>query len=487
MTQVLFVTAECAPFIKAGGLGDVAASLPGAIRNCNVRVLMPYYSCLHDDRADFRFFAAFYVDFEGGHRRVRIYHGELDGVSYYLLQAPDYFTCNTPYEGDCGVETRRFAFFACALMAVMPALGYQPDIIHLNDWHTGPIAAMIYYRRMHDSFFAKMRTVFTIHNLRYQGVCDRNYMQYCTRLPDEVFNSGGMAWYDWTANPMRCGLYYADRITTVSERYAEEIQQPEFGEGLDSLLRDRREVVSGIINGLDYKVFSPETDRYLNVHYSAETVREGKAYYKERLQQEFNLPVDKGAFLAASISRLTDQKGIDLIAQTAERLISRGAQIVITGDGDGDHTRIVDDLGRRFPGRIAAYPVFNESFSRTLYAAADALLMPSRFEPCGLSQLIAMRYGSVPVVRRTGGLRDTVLPYGENTGLGFVFDDYTPDAFDQAFAEAERLYHQDRRAWDALVQRDMHADFSWDASARRYEALYNALVAEAAQAQTGGL
>lgn len=479
MTQVLYVTAECAPFVKAGGLGDVAASLPAAVRGCNVRVVMPYYSCLHDEHADFRFLASFYVDFEGGHRRVRLYHGERNDVSYYLLQAPDYFTCKTPYEGEWGVETRRFAFFACALMATLPALGYQPDVIHLNDWHTGPIAAMVYYRRRHDAFFANIRTVFTIHNLRYQGICDRDYMQYCTRLPDEVFNTGGMAWYNGMSNPMRCGLYYADRITTVSERYAEEIQQPEYGEGLCELLRERRGVVSGIINGLDYSVFSPEQDRHLLSHFSAETVRGGKAYYKEQLQRDLNLRADKDAFLAASISRLTDQKGIDLIAAAAERLISRGAQIVITGDGDSEHTRMVDELGKRFPGRIASYPVFNEPFSRVLYAGADALLMPSRFEPCGLSQLIAMRYGTVPIVRRTGGLRDTVTPWDGDSGLGFVFDDYTPEAFDQAFAAAERLYHEKRRAWDALVQRDMHADFSWDASARRYEALYDALRATA--------
>lgn len=476
MIHVLFVTAECAPFIKAGGLGDVAASLPAAIRSCNVRVLLPYYSCLRDEYAEFRSLASFDVDFEGGHHRVSIYHGERGGVSYYLLQAPEYFSCDTPYKGDNGTQIRRFSFFACALMETMPALGYQPDIIHLNDWHTGPIAAMIYYKRLHDPFFEHVHTVFTIHNLRYQGVWDRNYVQSCTRLPGEVFDTGGMAWYNWTANPMRCGLYYADRITTVSERYAQEIQQPDFGEGLDSLLQKRRKVVSGIINGLDYSVFNPEVDRYLPFHYSAATVREGKAHYKEKLQRDFNLAVDKDAFLAASISRLTDQKGIDLIAHAAERLISRGAQIIITGDGDEGHTRMVDELGKRFPGRIAAYPVFNEPFSRTLYAGADALLMPSRFEPCGLSQLIAMRYGTVPVVRHTGGLRDTVTPCCGDKGLGFVFDDYTPDAFDQAFSAAERLYHEDRRAWDALVQRDMHADFSWDVSARRYEALYEDLV-----------
>lgn len=482
MTQVLFVTAECAPFIKAGGLGDVAASLPGAVRSCNVRVLLPYYSCLHDEYAQFRFLASFSVDFEGGPYRVQLFHGERKGVSYYLLQAPDFFTCRTPYEGDSGTETRRFAFFARAVMATLPALGYQPDVIHLNDWHTGPLAAMIYYRRQYDPFFARVHTVFTIHNLRYQGVYDRGYIQRCTQLPDEVFNDGGMAWYDWTANPMRCGLYYADRITTVSERYAEEIQQPEYGEGMCGLLHERRGVVSGIINGLDYSVFSPETDRYLPTHYGASDVREGKARYKERLQREFNLVPDPNALLAASISRLTDQKGIDLIAAAAERLISRGAQIIITGDGDARHTRMVDELGRRFPGRIAAYPVFNEPFSRILYAAADALLMPSRFEPCGLSQLIAMRYGTVPVVRRTGGLRDTVAPYTpDGGGLGFVFDEYTPEAFDRAFAEAERLYHEDRRAWDALVQRDMQADFSWEASAERYAALYNELAAETAQ------
>ncbi len=476
MIQVLFVTAECAPFIKAGGLGDVAASLPAALRDCKVRVLLPYYSCLEDQGVEMQFLASFYVDFEGGGRRVRMFHTKWNGVEHYFLQAPDYFTCKKPYDGDWGVETRRFAFFACALMATLPALGYQPDIIHLNDWHTGPIAAMIYYRRKSHSFYQNIRTVFTIHNLRYQGVCDRSYMQYCTRLPDEVFDHGGMSWHGWTANPMRCGIYYADRVTTVSERYAEEIQQPEFGEGLCDLLRERREAVSGIINGLDYSVFSPERDQYLSVHFSASTVRDGKARYKEQLQRDFGLRVDPNAFLAASISRLTDQKGIDLIVAAAARLISRGAQIIITGDGDDEHTRMVNELGQRFPGQIAAYPVFNEPFSRRLYAGADVLLMPSRFEPCGLSQLIAMRYGTVPVVRWTGGLRDTVTPYAGEEGLGFVFEDYSAEAFDGAFAAAERLYHENRRAWDALVQRDMYADFSWDASAKRYQALYENLI-----------
>ncbi len=480
MTQVLFVTAECAPFIKAGGLGDVAASLPGAVKGCEVRVVLPYYSCMNDEITEFAFHASFVVDFEGGRRRVRVYRAERSGVEHYFLQAPDYFTCEKPYDGDCGVETQRFAFFACALMAALPALGYRPDILHLNDWHTGPLAAMIAYRRRHDPFYANMRTIFTIHNLRYQGVCDRDYMQYCTRLPDEVFDTGGMAWYDRTANPMRCGLYYADRVTTVSERYAEEIQQPEFGEGMDGLLRERSAVVSGIVNGLDYEMFSPEADTYLTRgHYGPADVREGKWRYKEQLQREFGLRIDRDAFLAASISRLTDQKGIDLIVAAAEQLVSRGAQIIITGDGDDRHTRMVNELAKRFPGQIAAYPVFNEAFSRILYAAADALLMPSRFEPCGLSQLIAMRYGTVPIVRRTGGLRDTVTPCEGGAGLGFVFDGYTPGEFDAAFAAAERLYHGDRRAWDALIQRDMRADFSWDASAVRYEALYDGLRDEA--------
>ncbi len=477
MIQVLYVTAECAPFIKAGGLGDVAASLPEALRDCKVRVILPYYSCLNDKVVEMRFLASFYVDFEGGGRRVRMYHANWHGVEHYFLQAPDYFTCKKPYDGDSGVETRRFAFFACAVIAALPALGYRPDVVHLNDWHTGPLAALIYYLRNSRPFYKDIRTVFTIHNLRYQGVCDRNYMQYCTRLPDEVFSTGGMAWYNWTANPMRCGIYYADRVTTVSERYAQEIQQPEYGEGLCDLLRERREVVSGIINGVDYESFSPETDSYLPTHFSALSVRDGKACYKEQLQRDFSLNPDPNAFLAASISRLTDQKGIDLIAAAAERMVSRGAQIIITGDGDDQHTRMVNELGQRFPGRVGAYPVFNEPFSRKLYAGADALLMPSRFEPCGLSQLIAMRYGTVPVVRWTGGLRDTVTPYEEGGGLGFVFDDYSADAFAGAFEAAERLYHEDRHAWDMLVQRDMHADFSWDASARQYQALYGNLIA----------
>lgn len=476
MIQVLYVTAECAPFIKAGGLGDVASSLPAALTGCNVHVVLPYYSCLDAEQAELSFFASFSVDFEGDSRRVRMYRGKWQGIFHYFLQAPDYFTCAKPYDGDCGIETRRFAFFACALMAALPSLGYQPDIIHLNDWHTGPIAAMIYYLRQHNAFFQNMKTVFTIHNLRYQGVCDRNYMQYCTRLPDEVFNTGGMAWYNWTANPMRCGIYYADRVTTVSERYAQEIQWPEYGEGLYELLRERSAVVSGIINGLDYREFSPEEDRYLPFRYNAETVKKGKAYYKEKLQRDFGLRVDPNAFLAASISRLTDQKGIDLIAAAAERLISRGAQVIITGDGDDEHTRMVNELAQRFPGRIGAYPVFNEPFSRQLYAGSDVLLMPSRFEPCGLSQLIAMRYGTVPVVRWTGGLRDTVTPCAGESGLGFVFEDYSVDALDGAFSAAERLYNEDRRSWNALVQRDMNADFSWDASAVRYQALYEGLV-----------
>lgn len=476
MIQVLFVTAECAPFVKAGGLGDVAASLPVALKDCKVRVILPYYSCLDDTVSELRFLASFTVDFEGGTRRVRMFHTNWHGVEFYFLQAPDYFTCKKPYDSNSGIETRRFAFFNCAVIAALPSLGYQPDVIHLNDWHTGPLAAMVYYARKRNSFYAGMHTVFTIHNLRYQGVYERAYMQYCTRLPDEVFTTGGMAWYNGTANPMRCGIYYADRVTTVSKRYAQEIQGPELGEGMNGLLYERREVVSGIINGLDYAVFNPEADRHLQIHYTAKTVREGKAHYKEQLQREFGLAADPNAFLAASISRLTDQKGIDLIAAAAERLIANGGQIIITGDGDDVHTRMVDELGQRFPGRIGVYPVFNEHFSRSLYAGSDALLMPSRYEPCGLSQLIAMRYGTVPIVRLTGGLRDTVTPYDGKNGLGFVFEEYSLEALHSAFLAAERLYHDDRQAWDILVQRDMEADFSWDASAKQYQALYEELV-----------
>lgn len=478
MTHVLFVTAECAPFIKGGGLGDVASSLPTSVKDCDVRVILPYYSCLHDDRAEFEIRASFSVQFDGQMYHVRVFRAYWRGIAHYFLQSPEFFTCEKPYDGDAGLENRKFAFFSCALLEAMPALGYRPDILHLNDWHTGAVAAMVYYKRQTDPFFRDMRTVFTIHNLRYQGVYSREILQRYTALPDEVFTTGGMAWHDGLANPMKCGLTYADRITTVSKRYAEEIQMPQHGEGLSELLHARRDRLCGIVNGLDYSVFSPEADRYLTLHFSAENAQEGKAWYKAKLQRDFGLRQDPDAFFAAVISRLTEQKGIDLIAAAAEQLLSRGAQLLITGDGDEAHTRMVNELAQRFPGQAVAYAVFNEPFSRTLYAAADALLMPSRFEPCGLSQLIAMRYGTVPVVRRTGGLRDTVTPYEGGSGLGFVFDDFTPDALSGAFAAAEQLYNDDRAAWDALVQRDMHADFSWNISAKQYAALYESLKAE---------
>lgn len=478
MTQVLFVTAECAPFVKAGGLGDVASSLPSAVKDCDVRVILPYYSCVRDDRAEFEIRASFSVEFEGAYHNVRIFRAAWKGATHYFLQAPDFFTCDKPYDGDSALENRKFAFFARALMEAMPALGYKPDILHLNDWHSGAIAAMVHLKRQSDPFFRDMKTVFTIHNLRYQGICSRELVQRWTGLPNEIFETGGMAWHDGLANPMKCGLTYADRITTVSERYAEEIQTPARGEGMCELLHARRERLSGIVNGLDYSVFNPKYDRYLTRHFNFEDAKDGKAWYKANLQRDFGLAEDPDAFLVAVISRLTEQKGIDLIAQAAGRLVSRGAQILITGDGDERHTDLVNELAARFRGKIAAWPVFNEPFSRTLYAGADALLMPSRFEPCGLSQLIAMRYGTIPIVRRTGGLRDTVSDYQGETGLGFLFDDFTPEALDGAFAAAEGLYHSDTAAWDALVQRNMHADFSWNVSASKYAALYELLKAE---------
>ena len=482
MNNILFAASECVPFVKTGGLADVVGSLPQYINKdeFDVRVILPYYTCIPPKfRDNFKYVTHFYMDYglrpDGVH--VGIMEYEYNGIKFYFVDNEYYFKCDYPYTTDTKWDIERFTFFCKAVLAILPVIGFRPDIIHCHDWQSALIPVFMNSTFATNPFYSSTKSIMTIHNLKFQGIWDIETFKYNTALPDYMFTSDKLE-FNRAANMLKGGLVYADYITTVSETYAEEIKYPFFGEQLDGLLRARSASLRGIVNGIDYNIFDPSNDKQIYAKYSVKDVKSKKAVNKEKLQAELGLPVDKNKYMIAIISRLTDQKGLDLVNYAIERICDENTQFVIIGTGEQRYENMFKHYQWKYPERVRAIIKYSDDLAHKLYAAADTMLMPSLFEPCGLTQLIALRYGTVPIVRETGGLKDTVQPYNEfdGTGTGFSFANYNGDEMLGAINYSKSVYYDHRAEWDKMVKRDMEADFSWNSSARQYEGMYSWMI-----------
>lgn len=474
--QIVFASAECAPFVKTGGLGDVAGSLPAALvrAGAEVIVMVPKYATIKDEyKAQMEHFSDFYVSLGWRNEYCGLEKLEHDGVTYMFIDNERYFARDYPY--GFFDDGERFAFFSKAITESLQHLpaGFECDILHCNDWQTAlaPVFLREFYQGL--PLYDRVKTVFSIHNVAFQG-------QFSDTVMEDIL---GVAHIPAAASQLRCdacsinymlgALRYADAITTVSPTYANEIQTPEFGEGLDGVLRERSYALQGILNGIDVAGFDPATDKRIAANYTVED-RSGKAVCKAKLQEELGLEVRDDRPLMVMVTRLTRQKGMDLVMYALDRILAGSVQVAVLGTGDRDYEDGLRYFQDKYPGTMAARIEFDPALSQRMYAAADMFLMPSKFEPCGLSQIIAMRYGTLPIVRETGGLKDTVIPYNEFTGegTGFSFSNFNGDEMGDAVFRAARLFWDNRDAWNQLVTQAMSQDFSWTRSADKYLDLY---------------
>ena len=475
--SVAFIGSECHPFVKTGGLGDVMYALPRELvsQNCDVRVILPRYACIpqkYQEKMVYR--GEFYMDLgnTGRNYYVGIMEYVCDGVVYDFIDNQEFFSAGNPYIGLVD-DIPKYCYFSKAALAALNFMNWIPDVIHCHDWQAALVP--VYLRTMfQDSPIGRAKTVLTIHNLRFQGIYNIPTLQYWTGLPDEVFNMGAMKQGYEDANMLKAGLAYADRITTVSNTYAQEIQTPEYGEKLEDHLRYHNYKLRGIVNGIDYGMWNPATDPALAVNYDITNVLDHKWENKLALQQELGLVQDQGKFVIGLISRLTNQKGLDLVNAIIPQVMDGNTQVVVLGTGDKEYEDTFRYYENAYKGMFSACIQYDESRAHRIYAGADALLVPSRFEPCGLTQLNAMHYGTLPIVRETGGLKDTVQPYNifNGDGNGFTFDRYDAGLLLDAINRAKTEYFINRYHWDEVVQRDMAKDVSWENSARQYKDLY---------------
>ena len=476
--NVLFVSSEAVPFIKTGGLADVAGSLPKYFdkERYDVRVMLPKYLCIPEKwRNQMKYVTHFYMDLAWRSQYVGVLEMEYAGVHYYFIDNEFYFAGPKPY-GYIHEDIEKFAFFSKAALSAMPLLNFKPDIVHCHDWQTGLVPVYM-KERFHDGeFFRDMKSVMTIHNLKFQGIWDLKKVKDITGLPPYFFTSDKLEAYG-DANYLKGGIVYADAVTTVSESYAQEIKTPFYGEHLDGLMRARSNCLTGIVNGIDYDEFNPETDKRIVANYNQKTFRKEKGKNKKALQQELGLEVNDKKFMIGIVSRLTDQKGFDLIAYMMDQICTEDVQLVVLGTGESQYENMFRHFAWKYPDRVSANIYYSEDMSHKIYASCDAFLMPSLFEPCGLSQLMSLRYGTVPIVRETGGLKDTVEPYNEyeSTGTGFSFANYNAHEMMNTINYAKHVYYNNKREWNKIVDRGMKADFSWKSSAKKYEELYNSL------------
>ena len=475
MKKILFAASECVPFIKTGGLADVVGSLPKYINKdeFDVRVILPKYMAIPQKYKDqMQFITNFTVNLSWRSQYVGLFKLEYEGVTFYFVDNEFYFAGSHPY-GYIHEDIEKFAFFCKAVLSVLPTLDFRPDIIHCHDWQTGLIPVMLHDAFQDNEFFRGIKTIMTIHNLKFQGIWDKKAVMDITGLSEYYFAPDKLEAYG-DANYLKGGLVYADRITTVSNTYANEIKTQFYGEGLDGLMNARSNSLTGIVNGIDYKEYDPATDPLIYNNYDAITFRKEKSKNKRALQQELGLDVNEKIFMMGVVSRLTDQKGFDLIDYVIEELCAEDTQFVILGTGDPKYENLFRHYEWKYKNRVSASIYYNNERSHRIYAACDAFLMPSLFEPCGLSQLMALRYGTVPIVRETGGLRDTVEPYNqyENRGTGFGFCNYNAHEMLNTVRYAKSVYYDHRREWNKIVDRGMAMDFSWTNSAKQYEDLY---------------
>jgi len=472
MINVVFVASEAAPFAKTGGLADVAGSLPKALCSKKVKVVvyMPLHVTIAQSYKDKMTFLGFTTVNMGWRTQyVGLFTLEHEGVHFYFIDNEFYFKRHALYgEGD---DAERYIYFSKAVLAAVKMVGVKPDIIHTNDWHTASINALLDYYAKHDAFYEGIKTVFTIHNLRYQGVFDPFIMGDLLNLPSEYYHDDRLKFYE-SINILKGGIVFSDHITTVSKSYAHEITYPYFGENLDGVINAYKDKLTGIVNGIDYDVYSPVTDKNIPVNFDSESI-ERKKEIKTHLQMKFGLPVDPDIPMLAIVSRLADMKGMDLVEHILSELLSLDVQLVILGTGEKHYEDMFKHYQYMYPNKLAARLYFDQYESHAIYAGADMFLMPSLFEPCGLSQLIALRYGTIPIVRQIGGLKDTVIPYnkysGEGNGFGFV----NYNAHELLFTIKEALgYYREPSVWQALMTQAMAADHSWTRSSKEYLAVY---------------
>ena len=475
--SVAFIGSECYPFVKTGGLGDVMSALPKSLAklNCDVKVIIPRYKCIpqkFQEKMEYK--GSFSMDLcsDGKQYYVGIMEYQEDGVVYDFIDNDEFFSWGNPYTNLID-DIPKFCYFGKAALAALNYLDWTPDVVHCHDWQAALVP--LYLRTcFKDSNVGRASCVLTIHNLRFQGIYDRKTIQYWSGLPDYVLNKDCLTqnWLD--ANMLKGGITYSNVVTTVSNTYAGEIQTEEYGEGLEEHLRYHHNKLVGIVNGIDTDIWNPATDKLLAAPYNSQNVIENKKANKKALQESLGLEVDDHKIVIGLISRLTNQKGLDLVNNVIPHIMDEHTQVVVLGTGDAEYEDAFRYYENAYKGNFCAYIAYNENVAHNIYAGCDALLVPSRFEPCGLTQLISMRYGSVPIVRETGGLKDTVQPYNlfDNTGNGFTFDRYESGLLYDAINRAKTLYFESRPYWDEMVVRNMNKDVSWEQSAKHYKDMY---------------
>jgi len=485
--NILYVSPEVAPFAKTGGLADVAGALPKALKDLghDIRIMMPKYGCISERKYVLREVIRL--------REIPVRLGQREyvvsaksaflpdsKVQVYFIDYPPYFDRDSLYVNpstgkDWSDNPERFALFCRAVLEVLKVLHWQPDVIHCNDWQTALIPAYLKTRLREDAFFSRVSTLLTIHNLAYQGVFEPSVLEVID-LPQELFLPGGPVEFFGKVNFLKAGIVYADAISTVSEKYAEEIQTEEFGAGLNGVLRRRASDIHGILNGADYNVWNPETDEFIPHKYSASDLS-GKQRNKEALLTQVGLPYNPEVPVIGMISRLAEQKGFDILAEAMERIMAMNVQMVLLGTGDPKYHKMFEKFAKKYPSKLSVNLRFDEPLAHLIEAGSDMFLMPSRYEPCGLNQIYSLRYGTIPIVRFTGGLADTIQDYDPETGRGngFVFRDYNAEALVEAIQRALNVY-QDRTTWTKLVKNAMRQDFSWSVSAKKYVALYKKII-----------
>lgn len=473
--KILFAASESDPFIKTGGLGDVIGALPVALKNLSndVRVIIPKYRDIKEEiKTKLKYIDSFRVNVGWRNQYCGIFEYDYEGVKFYLLDNEYYFKRSGLY--GYYDDGEKFAFFSRAVLEFLKHIEWTPDIIHCNDWQTAMIPVLHKLEYIKDEKFKNIKTVLSIHNLFFKGMFSPEILPELFGYDYEPFNNGSLE-HNGAVSFLKGGINYSDKVLTVSKSYSEEIKTPEYGEGLDGLLRHREYLLEGIVNGIDYKEYNPETDKYINSNYSLETI-ENKYINKELLQKELNLSVNKETPMIGLVSRLTHQKGCDLIVKMLDKLLEEDVQVVILGTGDYIYEESFKSFTNKFKDKISVNITFSNDLAHKIYAASDMFLMPSLFEPCGLGQLIALRYGSIPIVRETGGLKDTIISYNEydESGNGFSFKNYSADELLMITRYALNIF-KDKNRWNKIIKSAMDSDSSWEKSAKEYIRVYNEL------------
>ncbi len=475
MIKVLFAASECIPFVKTGGLADVVGSLPKYINEeeFDIRIIVPRYSMIPEKYKDkMSMIARFDMNLGWRNQYVGIMEYIENGITYYFIDNEFYFCGHSPY-GNIYEDIEKFAYFSKAVLSSLQVLDFRADIIHCHDWQTGLIPIYLKEEFIENEFYSRMKTIMTIHNLKFQGVWELKTVKDITGLQDNLFTADKLEAYG-NANYLKGGIAYADLVTTVSDTYVNEIKTSFYGEGLEGLLRAREYSLIGIINGIDYEEYNPLTDPFIYKNYNYTNFRKEKIKNKRGLQKELGLLVDDKKFLIGIVSRLTDQKGFDLIEYVIEEICNEDTQLVILGSGEQQYEHLFRHYAWKYGDRVSANIMYSNELSHKIYAASDAFLMPSLFEPCGLSQLISLRYGTIPIVRETGGLRDSVEPYNEllGSGTGFSFANYNAHEMLSIINYAKHIFKNKKKDWNKIIDRAMQKDFSWHNSAKSYEEQY---------------